>query len=72
MTPEHRQRLIAAHRIDIANNVVPLRGVRIDYASTTPSPRSTRGLVIDVSGGIFVLAVLVGATLAMLWLPGAH
>ena len=70
-----RQTLILAHRIDTGSNVRRFRSaVPIDFAAPIQvPPRPTRSkAAVDIAGGAFVLAVLVCATLALFFLPGAH
>lgn len=73
MTREQRQRLIQAHRIDMAPNVRRFTTarpgpVKVDYAPPPPK----RSVYVDVAGSAFVLVVLVIATFGLLWLPGAR
>jgi len=66
-----RQRLIRAHRIDLAENVY-----RADFAPKTdpqlnaPPVHRPLPIILDAAGGAFVLFVLVGAALSLLFLPG--
>ncbi len=73
LTKAQRERLIRAHRIEIAENVY-----RVDFAPkpapaemNTP-PTQKLPLFVDVVGGVFVLFVLVGAALGLFFLPGAQ
>lgn len=51
-----------------------MSAVRIDFkpkpVNTPPARRLP--VILDVAGGVFVLIVLFGAALGLLWLPGAH
>ena len=67
LTQAQRQRLIRAHRIDVAENVH-----RLDFAPRSrKADEPMKSPVVDAVAGIFVAAVLAGAALALLWLPGA-
>lgn len=71
LTKAQRQRLIRAHRIDLAENVY-----RVDFKPknkpvvNTPPARRPLPIILDAAGGVFVLFVLVGASLALFFLPG--
>lgn len=73
LTKAQRQRLIRAHRIDLAENVY-----RVDFKPknkpvvNTPPARRPLPVILDAAGGVFVAVVLTCATLGLLWLPGAH
>lgn len=70
LTEVRRERLRRAYGWHQEDNVIG-----VDFApkdETKPGISPTAVMIIDTFAGVLVFCVIVGATLALLWLPGAH